>query len=281
MNSVSAEATSCCQTAVAPHQKVAPCATRGWVGKVDSPDATSNTVLTGRQKGWRDHASRARHFSGRAPGGFQRGHGDLAVRRARRADWQRSRGRVNLMSPRRLRATSPRLFPASWDESSRLAGTRRGRQLLGLPRRLACRDKVTHCPERLGVAACIPWVQQLRRDDGRRCPKRWPGAGLPCHAHRRGSDGAWKHPPEKTEGRPPCWVAGLQKNDPALTYFRAMHYHRLRLLDCRVRKGNGYFQTDMGTGSCLENGFGRRGWWIREGSLGIVRVKMRSSRSTG
>ena len=46
--------------------------------------------------------------------------------------------------------------------------------------------------------------------------------------------------------------AAFWKNDPALTYFRAKHYHRLRLLDCRVRNGNGYFQTDMGTGSCLE-----------------------------
>ena len=38
------------------------------------------------------------------------------------------------------------------------------------------------------------------------------------------------------------------KNDPALTYFRAEHYHRPWLLDCRVRKGNGYFQPGMGTG---------------------------------
>ena len=68
----------------------------------------------------------------------------------------------------------------------------------------------------------------------------------------------------------PVGVAGLRKNDPALTYFRAVHYHRLRLLDCRVRKGNGYFQTDMGTGSCLENGFGLRGWWIRGDRYGSV-----------
>ena len=38
------------------------------------------------------------------------------------------------------------------------------------------------------------------------------------------------------------------KIDPALTYFRATHYHRPWLLDCRVRKGNGYFQPGMGTG---------------------------------
>ena len=46
--------------------------------------------------------------------------------------------------------------------------------------------------------------------------------------------------------------AAREKEDPALTYFRAEHYHRPRLLDCRVRKGNGYFQPGMGTGSCLE-----------------------------
>lgn len=39
--------------------------------------------------------------------------------------------------------------------------------------------------------------------------------------------------------------------DPALTYFRARHYHRPWLLDCRVRKGNGYFQPGMGTGRRL------------------------------
>ena len=37
-------------------------------------------------------------------------------------------------------------------------------------------------------------------------------------------------------------------NDPALTYFRAVHYHRPRLLDFRVRKGNGYCQPGIGTG---------------------------------
>ena len=30
-----------------------------------------------------------------------------------------------------------------------------------------------------------------------------------------------------------------------------MHYHRPWLLDCRVRKGNGYFQPGMGTGRRL------------------------------
>ncbi len=54
----------------------------------------------------------------------------------------------------------------------------------------------------------------------------------------------------------PCRGAASEKNDPALTYFRAMHYHRPRLLDCRVRKGNGYFQPGMGTGSCLVNELG-------------------------
>ena len=39
--------------------------------------------------------------------------------------------------------------------------------------------------------------------------------------------------------------------DPALTYFRAGHYHRPWLLDFRVRKGNGYFQPGMGTGRRL------------------------------
>jgi hypothetical protein len=46
-------------------------------------------------------------------------------------------------------------------------------------------------------------------------------------------------------GRRRGWI------DPALTYFRAMHYHRPWLLDCRVRKGNGYFQPGMGTGRRL------------------------------
>ena len=41
------------------------------------------------------------------------------------------------------------------------------------------------------------------------------------------------------------------EDDPALTYFRAKHYHRPKLLDCRVRKGNGYFQFGMGTGRRL------------------------------
>lgn len=56
-----------------------------------------------------------------------------------------------------------------------------------------------------------------------------------------------------------CWI------DPALTYFRARHYHRPWLLDCRVRKGNGYFQPGMGTGRrliCRASGAGdsRRCW---------------------
>ena len=47
------------------------------------------------------------------------------------------------------------------------------------------------------------------------------------------------------------------KNDPALTYFRTKHYHRPRLLDCRVRNGNGYFQPGMGTGRRLRRAFSR------------------------
>ena len=46
---------------------------------------------------------------------------------------------------------------------------------------------------------------------------------------------------------------GPLKYDPALTYFRAKHYHRPWLLDCRVRKGNGYFQPGMCTGRRLND----------------------------
>ena len=49
----------------------------------------------------------------------------------------------------------------------------------------------------------------------------------------------------------PVQALGLLEIDPALTYFRAEHYHRPWLLDCRVRKGNGYFQPGMGTGRRL------------------------------
>ena len=87
-------------------------------------------------------------------------------------------------------------------------------------------------------------------------------------------------------------------NDPALTYFRAEHYHRPWLLDCRVRKGNGYFQPGMGTGRRLifrdrvvgaglrlvsmpaASGSGRR-CWVGGTSRRGPRVRMRSSRSTG
>ena len=55
--------------------------------------------------------------------------------------------------------------------------------------------------------------------------------------------------------------------DPALTYFRARHYHRPWLLDCRVRKGNGYFQPGMGTGRRFGEASGR----IREGTSSALR----------
>ena len=37
--------------------------------------------------------------------------------------------------------------------------------------------------------------------------------------------------------------------NPAITYFRAEHYHRRQLLDDRVRDGNGYGQLPMVTGN--------------------------------
>ena len=49
-----------------------------------------------------------------------------------------------------------------------------------------------------------------------------------------------------------CRTGPRRRIDPALTYFRATHYHRPWLLDCRVRKGNGYFQPGMGTGRRLQ-----------------------------
>ena len=70
-------------------------------------------------------------------------------------------------------------------------------------------------------------------------------------------------PGKTNKACPPDRGAGLVKNDPALTYFRAVHYHRPKLLDCRVRNGNGYFQLGMGTGSRLKMD-STDGWWIEE-----------------
>ncbi len=49
--------------------------------------------------------------------------------------------------------------------------------------------------------------------------------------------------PPRTGVRGGFWV------NPAITYFRAMHYHRRHLLDDRVRDGNGYGQVPMVTGN--------------------------------
>ena len=70
-----------------------------------------------------------------------------------------------------------------------------------------------------------------------------------------------RSPPERCVQRSgrPVGSAARSIIAPALTYFRAKHYHRPFLLNDRVRDGNGCDQEGNGTGNSHENWIG----WLR------------------
>lgn len=101
-------------------------------------------------------------------------------------------------------------------------------------------DATKFRPPRSAVAALLRPRRDYRAQRARK-PIAQPATLL----RRGGSTSGHKKTQPRSRER------GCVEDDPALTYFRAKHYHRPWLLDCRVRKGNGYFQPGMGTGRRL------------------------------